>query len=767
MNSFVRNLLMCTLVLAFVLSTTLQPSYACGPFSRYAIFSYSKHPDLPLDKYTRGEIGILQTSYARSYLYVAYRLISGGSFTKQEQDALSGLWNERIDSNSSTEESDSRPDWIAARAKVAGIGPKPDLEVNRAKGKDAYDYFLNCHPDAFKNAAKTLEERIAKFGAASVEVKEWTTAQDQVFSNCGGGQSIPEQSASTDSVIKADRAYQIAAAHFYAMNFDDARTHFERISSDSSSPWHEQARYLVARSLIRKASLGDDADRVKTLNQAETVLKQVVSENKKDPLHVSASGLLDLVELRLRPAERIRELAQVLVNPRPNENLKQDLLDYRILLDKYTGDSDQPLDENLKTALDASDKDDLTEWLLMFQSDKDTSLLRSIGNWERTHSRPWLIASLSKVDAANKNSSSIVSEAERIEPASPAFLTAQFHILRLLIEKGDSNGARGRLDSLLTTESTMPSSAVNQFRHLRMTLATDLNDFLKFALRKPAAFAWDEDGTEAPINVKEDDELKSWADRALLDVDSTSLLNERFPLTLLRDAAASSVLPEHVRRQIALAAWTRAVALDDVEAGKAIAPLAIVLAPELKTNFDAYLSATTREARQSAALYAILKFPGLKPYVDSSTGRLTPLGERDIYRDNWWCDNSPSTNSPDNSDENTEEAAPEDKPVKPSVPVRLVFLNDSQASKAAGEYAKLLALGTAPNYLARETIEWAKRTPNDPRVPEALHLVVTTTRYGCTDKDSPKWSKAAFDLLHKRYPQSIWAKKTPYWFKDV
>jgi outer membrane protein assembly factor BamD (BamD/ComL family) len=63
-------------------------------------------------------------------------------------------------------------------------------------------------------------------------------------------------------------------------------------------------------------------------------------------------------------------------------------------------------------------------------------------------------------------------------------------------------------------------------------------------------------------------------------------------------------------------------------------------------------------------------------------------------------------------------------------------------------------------------IQWANSHPADPRVPEALHLAVKTTRYGCTDKDSARWSKAAFDVLHNKYPNSPWTKKTPYWFKD-
>jgi hypothetical protein len=61
-------------------------------------------------------------------------------------------------------------------------------------------------------------------------------------------------------------------------------------------------------------------------------------------------------------------------------------------------------------------------------------------------------------------------------------------------------------------------------------------------------------------------------------------------------------------------------------------------------------------------------------------------------------------------------------------------------------------------------IEWATANPNDPRSPEALHLAVRSTRYGCTDKETGKWSKAAFDLLHKRYPNTKWANATKYWF---
>jgi len=56
-------------------------------------------------------------------------------------------------------------------------------------------------------------------------------------------------------------------------------------------------------------------------------------------------------------------------------------------------------------------------------------------------------------------------------------------------------------------------------------------------------------------------------------------------------------------------------------------------------------------------------------------------------------------------------------------------------------------------------------SPDDQRLAEALHLVVRATRYGCSDDGTAQISKQAFDVLHARYPNSSWAKQTPYWYK--
>jgi hypothetical protein len=74
----------------------------------------------------------------------------------------------------------------------------------------------------------------------------------------------------------------------------------------------------------------------------------------------------------------------------------------------------------------------------------------------------------------------------------------------------------------------------------------------------------------------------------------------------------------------------------------------------------------------------------------------------------------------------------------------------------------LTATPLAPEYLIAQTVEWVNGHSGDSRASEALHLAVRTARYGCGAKQGA--SKAAFQLLHRRYPDSEWARRTKYWY---
>src|SRR6202043_1800342 len=135
----------------------------------------------------------------------------------------------------------------------------------------------------------------------------------------------------------------------------------------------------------------------------------------------------------------------------------------------------------------------------------------------------------------------------------------------------------------------------------------------------------------------DDSDLKTIVGRNLFDVDATRSLNERLPLSVLEQAAESKVLPAHLRRDVAQAAWLRAVLLDQPETAQQLVPTLKTLVPEMKPLLDDYQSALADEAGRFSAIYAWLKTPGLQPIVTSGIGRRTPLNEQDSLRDNWWC----------------------------------------------------------------------------------------------------------------------------------
>jgi len=325
--------------------------------------------------------------------------------------------------------------------------------------------------------------------------------------------------------------------------------------------------------------------------------------------------------------------------------------------------------------------------------------------------------------------------------------------------------ARGLLDDAVgKARASFNNSFLNQLLNLRMAVAVNLEDFLKYSQRLPAGLSFNDDGREIPEDLNEDSETTSGLrGKQLFDNDAARTLNQAMPLVILKEAAASKILAEHLRRDLTQAAWLRAVLLGDDNTARELVPTLKELVPKISPLLDDFTNASQPDAARFAALYAWLKFPGLEPVVDAGIIRRADLGEQDVYRDNWWCGSAFPAGLVTTDEKNEKKDGSEFKLDLETLPV---FLTKPQRAEAAKEYSMLMALGAAPNYLCRQVVQWGTKNPDDPRVPEALHLAVKSTRYGCTNKETGRWSEAAFDLLHKRYPTSTWAKQTPYWFKD-
>ncbi|MGZ5482442.1 MAG: hypothetical protein ACXWID_10705 [Pyrinomonadaceae bacterium] len=744
------------LLFCFFMTLAPQPAQACGPFFTDAIFVFQKHPDHPLEKFAHGNVGVLQPTYARSYLVAAYRNLVGETLSDAEVKGLTGLWDDRLSNSWDESYEDWLRKWKEARAKVPGVGASPDINVYRYREKpEEYESFLNCQADAFQNAVATLDERTTTWGADSAAVRDWITAQDIVFKNCKMGQEIPPAASEQNALLRADRAYQIAAANFYATKFDDAVKSFDAIADDGSSPWRTIAPYLAARALLRKGSLAAEPEQGKpALADAEKRLKSIVDDDRLAKSHHAASRLLNLTRLRLRPEETVRNLAQTISKKGAAADFKQSVWDYTVLLDKWIADSEDGV-VKITSVPAAVRNDELTDWIVTFQDESDAATAHAIEQWQKEQNLPWLVSAIAKADGQSAKANDLISAAARVESTSPAAPSLIFNRARLLTEMNRGDEARALLDQTLAGDRTrLTRSGTNLLLSERMMLARNLNEFLRAAQREPAGFSDNNDERERPMEEKEAAEFTRGA-KVFFDADAATVFNKLMPVALWADAARSDLLPANLHRHVAQASFMRAALTDRAAVANQTATTLAASYPETKELLTAYQRATTPDARRFAAAYLALKFPGLRPYVTFGVGRGTDIAEMDSYRDNWWCAEPPTSFGGYFSDGG--DAAKKQMPPPE-------FLKPSQAA-AEREVALLQSFGPGPNYLAQTAINWATKNPTDRRVPEALHLAVKSTRYGCTDKETGRWSKAAFDLLHRKYPNTSWAKETPYWFK--
>jgi len=734
---------------------------SCGPFVPTAAFTFWKIPEDAAGRFGRGELGVVQPRFPRFYLIIAYRYLAGIGLNAEERAALFGP--QPVSQNPfSGQLSEGLGQWEKARGRVVATAPSPRITPYKTITGDSYYLaFVNCNDDAFANAAKTLEDRIGSAGVQNVAVKEWVAAQDQVFTNCSGGPAIPGQPASDATPIaQADRAYQIAAANFYAGNLDTAEQMFRAIADNSGSPWSAGAPYLVARTLVRKATLGvkgQGVDREK-LTAAEAYLQSILNDPARSAVHPPARRLLDYVRVRLHPAERVRELAHALVQKDAQVTIRQNSTDYRYLYDEF--------EEGRFGGWQALPADDeLTSWIGSFQQEAPDAASKALAEWRAKQTAPWLVAALATAGSTQPGANDLIAAARKVKRDSPAYATATFHAVRLLIDSRRTDEARQWLDHVLAAdEATLPTSSVNMFRAERMKVAANWDEFLKYAVRIPAGTFT---GFQQYGNADIDGEDASFPEGVkprtpAFDADGGKILNEQIPLDMLIDAARRDVLPKTLRREIAATGWVRSVLLGDEGTAKTLATLLQELAPDLKAPLQTYLDASDAESRNFAAALLMLRFPGMRPYVQAGFGRLTPPGKLDELSDNWWCPFRPVPNGPPDYYRVSSVLGAPLLVLYPEGAPKAQFLSSEQRARGETEWSRLTALPPAPEYLGTQAVAWVTSHASDPRAAEALHLAVRAVRYGCGAKAGA--SKAAFQLLHSRYPGSEWARKTKYWY---
>lgn len=739
----VRNALVMAIVLVIAGSSPLDRSApatvrACGPITVFPVFVPLYAPDQ--HDFFQGNLGILRPTYARRYLLAAWRTLNARPLTADEQQVLQGAPSGQF---TVTRAADT---WQTTRRSVAEI-PAPTV-VQDTLLLPTYSYIVNCSDSALITAAKTLEARRSSLGASDPRFLDWVRAQDMVFSNCGRQRNEPAAipaalGADAPAAARADREYQIAAAYFYAGHFADAESAFTAIGSDASSPWQPWGRYLAARAVIRRGTMGGpeakgDAD---ALRQAEQMLRAVLADPQLSTAHGPARQLLDFLGMRTEPVAALAAAATALDGPESGEDFRRNLDTYEFLLNRGTHDA-RPFSE-------------LVDWVVTMQTSgaNDETADYASARWQGAGSLAWLVAAVSNATATTPHLQELLTAAAAVDAQSPAYPTLAFHRARVLLLGGRSADARTVLSEALA-HPRLPLAAVNTLKMVRLATAPTLEEFLGDAVRVPIEAAYGNGGIAAG--------------EATFAADAALVLNNRMPLAMLRRAAASSSLPPRARRDVLLATFTRALLLGQVSTVRALLPDVSRQVPSLAEALRPLASVNDEATLRNEGAILLVGHPGLRPFFTTGRSRMDALNVIDSLRDNWWCSFS-STEYPGTPYETQywhgglDELAQTVYSDPKTVPAP-AFLTADDRRAAESEWEQLKALDTAPNEIGSRVLTWARAHPTDPRVPEALHRVVRATRYGCDTDRTSRVSKDAFTLLHRRYPKSSWAAKTPFWY---
>jgi hypothetical protein len=676
-------------------------AFACGPFLPATLFWFEIHPDAPLKNFAAGEPGVINPGWYDSFQVVNWRILENKPLSSSEQGAFVAAWETELAGVENWIGAiEGQNAWEEERKK---LGEPPVVYAWRST--EDYSSYQNCTDDAFRVAAEVLKNL-----KADVERDFWVVNQDRVFEACSNS-GAPEPLLAPPGAsrwLSQEALYQRAAWSFYQQKWEEASERFQKIAA-SKSPKRELAALLVARIEVRKLSLAEltEEARAQQIARARASLDAVVADPSLESVWASATRLRGFVDFHSQDPLRYRVvLAEALQNGKATRDRVRD---FSLLMDRTL---EQPSDNAL------------IEWIRVYHRGlSGGGYARK--RWSETHALVWLLAALDMTLPDTVEWPELAASARAAE-GTKLHSTAEYLLLRGEVRRGELEAARLRAKKLLG--QSLPLSSKNRILEVAAEVAEDLPAWLERVQVKPVAWGYLDGGTEWLESPEKPIPM-------VLSQAGALGLGLRMPLATLIGALSS--LHGDIWPKALVAAFARAVVLGEDEAIKKLVVPAGEVHALFKDITPALLGAPTAAERRFVAALVLLRLPGSRYLPDAGVGRETELDEIDDYRDNWWC--------------RMEKA-----------PAPLPFLSEAEKSTLAKEQSLLLAAGSGPQALGSIVLEWAKQHSDDLRAAEALHRVVRGTRFSCGGNG--EISKKAFALLHKQWPQSEWASKTPYWF---
>ena len=635
--------------------------------------------------------------------------------------------------------------WYKLREKVVG---KSELDEQEYLSK------YRSPDESFRQATETLAERAKTHAGDKAALEDWVKAQEIVLANFesrGKGPAVPAPLESGPADLRADRAYQIAAAHFNARQLDQAIAEFDKIAADAQSPHRKLAAYLSLRTrfeaLRGKEQAPENAERsAALLKEAEALRAKPEFASLSLPLY----HLVGAIQATWMAPERLKQLGEQLAAGKAPD-FEQDFRDYSMI-------------SNRGNVTATAAPDEMSAWIRAFKSGDWAASRAGLEGAQPSSRALWLVAALASAPAGAPETAALVAEARKLKRDHPAWLSARYFAARALTNDG-YNLARETL-KLASRRDALSRSSFGDRNRLRLLSAKFAPSVEQFAalIPKEAEIGYEGAGFGLPDPTLTRSFKSHYGVSWLIDPETQQQLNLATPLTGWLKIAQSVEIQPYLLKELASVGFTRAILLKRMNEAREFAKILVAKAPELKSQAEAFLAAPDDDARQREALVMIVSSPGMRPIYHNgplripgyATGAKTQWGNLKTingYADRYWgfvtegyiggCGSATLYG-------NSLKALAWQPP----------FWTEDEKKQGQAEWDQLLHSGAASDYFLKGALAWAKdpELSKDPRVPEVLSRAVHSEK-NCHATDR-KLGIEAFKLLKSRYKDSEWAAKT-------
>lgn len=723
-----------------------------GP--RYTMFRAWTAPDIARDFFQAGDLGVIQPGMRRVYLYTAWRAVSLGARVTAAPGVPGGL--ARADGsafgNGWTQADDPDPTLMARLAGALHLAPD-DPQVRTIAA---------CAPAATHYAAQVLGAASARPDATPARLDAWVLDQQKIGAACQAADDWRYRNAAARPVLAGPAAlaateplywrqlneYQQAAWAFQAGHDADSAPLFARIGATRGHPMHDLGAYLALRSAVRSAlASGITGTVLASREQQAHALEQrgatILADASLASMHEPTRALLRSMRTRLTPETRLDELNRVLDDAAADPFALDHLGDWSVLMNEA---KPQQVEQLRSTH-------DFIDWIetvrgctgLSPNPACETAGAHALARWRQTGSRPWLVAALMLPQPAVPE---LMTAALAVAPDDPAYVTVRYHLARLNRLDGKPREAMAIADGVLQRQ--LSPGTRNLLRQERFAVATSVPEAARYLLRTNVDYARNTAAIAQPGQG-----IRDQARETMIDDDGLAWLNLGLEVKDLIELARLPELPATLRARIAGAAWIRAALLGKVDEGRAAGALLAQLAPRTADAVTRYGRAASAVERRHIVLVEAVR-AGLAAQLAMDAGPVTTVAADDGTA-SAWCSfkTGDAAGEPGVAGAFRQRAFAWRLPPLPST---------GHADQRRDELARLGALKSATGVTGDDVLAWAVAHPGDAELPWLLHVVVMSTRGGCLDPDAATLSRRAWSLLHKRFPDSEWAKKTPYFF---